>query len=162
MTIRHYTGFWLKDAITTAACVFVAAFGLSACSDSDSEVPTESTPAATPQAQSEVDDAIGSVLNNLNQQLEKTSDQVQEAMAPHAEEIQARTKDEVEKLFKWEYKVVDMPASSTPSQMERELSELGAEGWECVSILAVPTGLRVSCKRKPPSALAYLKYIPGL
>ena len=164
MTTRHYTGFWAKDAITTALCTIALAVFISACSDSDSTDPQSDEAAAppAPQAATEVDQAIGTVLENLNEQLEKTSGQVQEAVAPHAEEIQARTKVEVEKLFQWQYKVVDIPAAATASQMESDLTKLGADGWECASIIPVPNGFRVSCKRKPPSALAYLKYIPGL
>lgn len=160
MTIRHYTGFSLKDAMTTAACALAVALGVSACSDSDSG---QSEPIQeAPTASSEPDLSLDTVLDKLSDQLDRASDQMQGVVGPHAGQIQSQTKDEVEKLFKWEYKVVDLAANITAPQMESELSELGADGWECSSVLSVPTGLRITCKRKPPSALAYLKYIPGL
>jgi hypothetical protein len=74
-----------------------------------------------------------------------------------------RTKEEVEKLFRWEYKVIETPADQSAGALESQLSELGADGWECFHIHTQTSGLvRITCKRKPKSALSYLKYIPGL
>ena len=160
MTIRHYTGFSLKMAITTAACALVLTLGISACSDSDT--PPQEQAQGAPTVAPEADLSLDTVLDNLNEQLDKASDQVQEAVGPHAEQLQSRTKEEVEKLLRWEYKVMDLAADITAQQMETRLSQVGEEGWECGSVVPVPNGLRVTCKRKPPSALAYLKYIPGL
>ncbi len=160
MTIRHYTGFSLKMAITTAACALAVTLGISACSDSDTapEEQAQSAPTVAPEA----DLSLDTVLDNLNEQLDKASDHVQEAVGPHADQLQSKTKEEVEKLFRWEYKVMDLPANVTAEQMESRLSQVGEDGWECSSIVSVPNAFRVTCKRKPPSALAYLKYIPGL
>ena len=47
------------------------------------------------------------------------------------------------------------------ADFEAKLTELGDEGWECVSFQPVHDGTRVTCKRKPRGALAYLKFIPG-
>ena len=162
MTVRHYTGFWLKDAITTAACILGIGTTLSACKDSDSGI--QAAPVAlaenTPAEEKEL--SLESVIDNLNEQLDQASGQLQEAVKPHAEEIHRQTKEEVDKLFRWEYRVVELPSSASVAKMEQELSVLGEEGWECVSFVQVGERTRVTCKRRPPSAIAYLKYIPGL
>lgn len=162
MNARHYTGFWLKHAITTAACVATLLTTLSACKDSDSGPAEPTTDPTKIPAEESIQDSLGAVMDNLNQQLDQASSQVQQAVAPHAEEIQARTKDEVEKAFRWEYKVQDISSDSSAQEFEAKLTELGDEGWECVSFQPVHDGTRVTCKRKPRGALAYLKFIPGL
>ncbi len=161
MTVRHYTGFWLKHAITTAACIATLLTTLSACKDSDSGQPEAPEGPTKIPTQDSIQDSLGAVMENLNEQLDQASSHVQQVVAPHAEEIQARTKDEVEKAFRWEYKVQDIPADTSAEAFEAKLTELGDEGWECVSFQPVHDGTRVTCKRKPRGALAYLKFIPG-
>jgi len=162
MTVRHYTGFWLKDAITTAACILTLGMSLSACKDSDTpEAEVEPAEAKnTPLPSNEI--SLDSVIQNLNKHLDTASEHVQGMSVPDTEEIHARTKDEVEKLFRWEYKVQDVPGNPSAESFETTLTTLGDEGWECISFQPIPDGLRVTCKRKPRGALAYLKYIPGL
>jgi hypothetical protein len=155
---RNYTGFWVKDAITTIACTLVATFTLSACNDSNNPPPQMIV--ATPTAAAVTE---GFSLNSLLDSIEGAKRDAQEAVAPHADAVQSRTKEEVEKLFRWEYRVIEAPADQSAVELESQLSELGADGWECFHIQTQPSGLaRITCKRKPKSALSYLKYIPGL
>jgi hypothetical protein len=88
---------------------------------------------------------------------------VQNAVAPHADAIQNRTKEEVEKLFRWEYRVVELPSTISSAELELQLSNLGDEGWECFDLAHRPADVtQITCKRRPKSAISYLKYLPGL
>jgi hypothetical protein len=87
---------------------------------------------------------------------------MQQALGPHGEVLQDLTKDEMEKLFRWEYRVVDFQGTEPAADSEKRLTELGNEGWECVGFIPSPPATRVICKRRPRSALGYLKLIPGL
>ncbi len=88
---------------------------------------------------------------------------MKEAVAPHADAVQARTTEEVEKLFRWEYKVIELPHTSDPTNFEASLTTLGNDGWECFHIDRLSAeATRITCKRRPKSAISYLKYIPGL
>jgi hypothetical protein len=46
--------------------------------------------------------------------------------------------------------------------MEQTLIELGEDNWDCFSIIQVADKIRISCKKRPPSALGYLKHLQGL
>ena len=177
MNMRHYTGFRLKDAITTTACAIalalVATLPLSACKDSDTP-PLDPTQMVDPTPlDSEQDtnlpdgdvpdeNSFGSVIKTIHENLERATEQVREAVGPHSEYLQTLTKDEVEKLFRWEYRVKELSITLSAEEFQGELAELGLAGWECVSFLPQGEKTRVTCKRRPRGALAYLKYIPGL
>lgn len=155
---RNYTGFWVKDAITTTAWTILAAVALSACNDSTNS-PTQYAANSPTNPPAQEGFSINSILNSL----EGAKRGAQEAVAPHADAVQTRTKEEVEKLFRWEYKVTQFPTNLPAAELEIKLMELGADGWECFDVREQPLNLtRVTCKRRPKSALSYLKYIPGL
>lgn len=158
-TDRHYTGFWVKEAIATIVCVSYLISSVSACNDSTNTSQSGPGPAASPSAQTPATFS----LNSLIQTLEGAQNNVKEAVAPHADAVQARTKEEVEKLFRWEYRVVDAASNADPAEQQTLLSSLGDEGWECFHIdRMTPEKIRITCKRRPKSAVAYLKYLPGL
>jgi hypothetical protein len=161
-TDGHYTGFWVKDAIATMVCAGFLAIGLSACNDSTNQ--RASVPNPTPaNAPSQPQVVEGFSLNSLINSLEGAKTGVKDAVAPHADAVQTRTKEEVEKLFRWEYKVVEFPSSDDANKFQQFLSDLGADGWECFHIdRVVADTTRITCKRRPKSAISYLKYIPGL
>lgn len=161
-TTWHYTGFWAKDAIATIVCATCVIVGLSGCNDSNNQLaPIQNqTPAANPTNPLPAD---GFSLNSLINSLEGAKTGVKSAVAPHADAVQARTKEEVEKLFRWEYKVIDSANVGDSASFEQLLGGLGDEGWECFDIdHLTPDKVRVTCKRRPKSAISYLKYIPGL
>ena len=177
MNVQHYTGFRLKDAITTTACAIalalVSTLALSACKDSDTP-PLDPTQMVDPTPlDSEQDtnipdgdvpdeNSFGSVIKTIHENLERATEQVREAVGPHSEDLQNLTKDEVEKLFRWEYRVKELSIALSAEEFQEELAKLGLAGWECVSFLPQGDKTRVTCKRRPRGALAYLKYIPGL
>jgi hypothetical protein len=98
----------------------------------------------------------------LNGTWEDASKSVQENVGPQVEALQNRTKEEMRKLSQWQYKVVEFPAGAKAAELEEELNKLGAEGWDCASLLPNGERLRATCKRRPGSAFDYLKYVPGL
>jgi len=157
MAKPNYTGFRLKDAIATNACIATLIILLGACGNPEAQSPAQPDP--TPQS----DDPAGgysldSVLDSLGSGLRGVSSN----MGPQAEALHSRTKEEFEKLFRWEYRVVDLPGSLPAAEFEGKLGELGMDGWECFSMTPKGGDVRVSCKRHPPSAMSYLKYDPGL
>lgn len=159
MNVGHYTGFRVKDAIAAMTCMLIASIIVSGCKDSTKggsrgALPATSTPQNTPVAEP-------FSLNSLLNSIEGATSEVQVAVGPHADAVHARTKEEVEKLFQWEYKVVDLDKGLLAGDLEVRLRELGDLGWECFSIIPSESFTRVTCKRKPKSALAYLKYLPG-
>lgn len=175
MRERHYTGFWRLGAIIQIHILFLGIMALSGCNDSHNTSPSpQGTPNATPKME---DLSFSQLLEGLSEHFQGASGGVQQALGPQGEVIQERTKEEVEKLFRWEYRVVDVEVSLTADELERRLTELGNEGWECFDI--APSGQtssgqnssgqnssgqtsRATCKRRPRSAINYLKLIPGL
>lgn len=159
MIERHYTGFWPKHAIATTACGLLLFASLSACKDSDKTTagPAVAQTAVTPQS------GPGKLaLDSLLTTLEGATSEVHEAMRPHTDAVQAKTKEEVNKLFRWEYKVVELPATSDAATLQARLSALGEENWEVIDMTTKDQISRITCKRRPNSAIGYLKYIPGL
>jgi hypothetical protein len=163
-----YTGICLKHAIRTLLCVAFITIGTSACRGGD----TLSEAAVTPGPGTPSPSAEGYSLDSVMATLEGRVQSAQRVIAPHAEFLQKTTTDEVEKLFRWEYKVTELPKGTTASDLEQRLADLGLEGWECFDIYTVPygsgpdgsgpNGTRITCKRRPRSALNYFKYVPGL
>ncbi len=105
---------------------------------------------------------VSSLMETFSQRIQGASGGMQQALGPQGEVIQERTKEEVEKLFRWEYRVVETEVGIAAGEMEKRLSELGNEGWDCFHISNAPEGTRITCKRRPRSALTYLQLIPGL
>lgn len=160
MRERHYTGFWRLGAIIQIHILFLSIMALSGCNDSHNTSPSaQETPSAAPKME---DLSLSQLLAGLRDQFQDAAGGVQQALGPQGEVIQERTKEEVEKLFQWEYRVVDVEASLTADELERRLTELGSEGWECFNIVSSGQNSRVTCKRRPRSAINYLKLIPGL
>jgi hypothetical protein len=152
----HYTGFWTKGAIVRAAPLFILLGILTGCQERGNSQSSSTTGGTQDQLSFE------GLLNSVSKQVGGASGNVQEALAPHSEALQAKTKEEVDKLFRWEYRVDDIPLDLTASQLEQRLAALGTEGWECFSLIPSTTTTRTICKRRPKSAIAYLKYLPGL
>lgn len=160
MRKRHYTGFWRLGAIIQIHILFLSIMALSGCNDSHNTSPS---PQGTPNAAPKIEDlTLSQLLAGLGEHFQGASGGVQQALGPQGEVIQERTKEEVEKLFRWEYRVVDVEANLTADELEKRLMELGNEGWECFNIAPAGQSTRVTCKRRPRSAINYLKLIPGL
>jgi hypothetical protein len=157
---RYYTGFWRIGAIIQVHILIIGILILTGCNDS----PNGSVTGASSSGNVEPGKALGvpEFLESLGQRVQGASGGVQQALGPQGEVIQERTKEEVEKLFRWEYRVVETEATMAAADFEKRLGELGNEGWECFHITTSPETTRITCKRRPRSALNYLKLIPGL
>jgi len=158
MAERHYTGFLGKHAIATVACGALFVCGLSGCKDSEKNR-ASSTQAETPVAAQPGPGSfsLGSILRGL----EGASTDVQDAVRPHADAVQAKTREELDKLFRWEYRVIELPSGVDATTLQSQLSLLGEENWEVIDMSAAGQVTRIVCKRRPDSAIGYLKYIPG-
>ena len=78
-------------------------------------------------------------------------------LIPLKDKAQTAAKEEVSKLFTFEYKVAEIDNSASSAQVEALLSGLGRERWECFDSAPLGGKLRFFCKRKPDTVL---KYIP--
>ena len=157
MRERNYTGFRLDGAIVVLALLCVWLIPLTGCKDEGTPNAPPVPKGATPQPLS-----LDSLLRSISGEGSPGTQGVQQILGSQSEALQTRTKEEIQKLFRWEYKVIDLAGDLAPPALESSLGELGADGWECFQITTIPSAVRVMCKRRPPSALAYLKYIPGL
>jgi len=83
--------------------------------------------------------------------------QVVENLNPQGEKLTAQAQAEVEKLFRLEYKTVELPAEASTDELNAALTRLGNERWDCFAINPMISRTVISCKRPPPS---YLRYIP--
>ncbi|MCB0339573.1 MAG: hypothetical protein KDD53_08215 [Bdellovibrionales bacterium] len=97
------------------------------------------------------------VTQELESSLQSVQKLIEEQIKPAGEQAQTLAKDEVEKLFTWEYRVAEFEATDSAEQLEIELAKLGSKRWECFSITPSGLKIRIFCKRKPKS---YLRYIP--
>ncbi len=160
MRERHYTGFWSIGAIIQVHILLMGILILTGCNDSTNRSNTTPSPADNRTAANPL--SVPQLLQSLSQQVQGASGGVQQALGPQGEVIQERTKEEVEKLFRWEYRVVETERTMTAADFEKRLGELGSEGWECFNISTSAETTRITCKRRPRSALNYLKLIPGM
>jgi hypothetical protein len=107
-------------------------------------------------------DAGSKDVEGVRQQLEalvdKTSRKV-ESLSSSPEEVSEKASAELEKLFTFEYKVVDFRRDSNSTSIQRALNELGQDRWECFQLIPVDAGIAALCKRRPKT---YLRYIPRM
>lgn len=101
-------------------------------------------------------EALDELTSTLSSALNKTTDRVRE-LSPRADELKGMTTDEVNKLFAFEYRVQELPVTSTASEIEQAIAALGNERWECFDVESRKETLLIFCKRRPQT---YLRYIP--
>ena len=102
------------------------------------------------------DSGTSEFTQDLKDTLHDAKRLLEQKLDPVAEDWQAKTSKEIEKLFALEYRVVTLDAELDSDAIEAELNDLGKERWECFSIRPDTKGLRVYCKRRPRSYLRYL------
>lgn len=156
MRERHYTGFRIQGAIVLFALVIAPLLLLTGCNDEGKD-PQHSTADPTHERQLSLD----TLLSQLTGARSTDDAGVQEVLGAHGEALQQKTKEELAKLFRWEYKVIEIDPTLTAKQLEQTLQPLGLDGWECFQAGGTPATPHLVCKRRPQSTLAYLKYIPG-
>ncbi len=98
-----------------------------------------------------------SVVNSLQEQFSKFLDQVYSKQKPLSEKAQK----EIEKLFTFQYKIVEYSDSLSAAELEKKLNKLGKERWDCFYVSHIKKNnqgkIRIFCKRKPKT---YLRYVP--
>ena len=99
-----------------------------------------------------------SKVDQLLQGLNTKIDQITKTI-PSQEEIQTTTKEELNKIHAFEYKVVDYELTLPAAELEKNLNTLGAERWECLGSVIQGIRMRFVCRRHPAS---YLRYIPRI
>lgn len=97
-------------------------------------------------------------VDQLIQGLSSRIDQLTQTI-PSQEEIQTTTKEELNKIHAFEYKVVEYPVTISASELEKSLTALGAERWECDGSLWQGLQYRFVCRRHPAT---YLRYLPRM
>lgn len=156
----------MKKAICSTICVlsmgFVSMLPIAGCNGAHEEQSSTGTGSSLPNRQDPLSTSGASVTRSLQESLSGVSQDVITALGPHAEALKNLSADEVMKLFRWNYKVVELSPSLPASGLEDELNRLGKENWECFNIVSLPSGIRVTCKKRPMSAVNYLQYIPGM
>ena len=101
---------------------------------------------------------IGQLTNEIRRALDATKDRVTE-ISPSKEEIKSLTTDELNKLSAFEYHVAEIKRDLSIEELEKELSALGLERWECFEIEQLEKSYRIFCRRRPQT---YLRYIPRM
>jgi hypothetical protein len=161
MKLQHYTDISLKHAIRTASCTLIGAFCLLACGDNSPT--TSGTQPRAAEGTATTTTGLDGLLNSVQASLDSASSKVQQAVQPHANELQIKTKEQVEKLHQWEYLVEEVPlAAGSAGSLEARLQALGQQRWDCFNIQTQGALLQVACKRRPATALSYLKCLSGL
>lgn len=117
-------------------------------------------------------DEPSSQAKGLSEGFSRTLDEVQRMVdqyTPPRERIVAETErataaagGELEKLFNWEYHVASLDTDAEPEVVQRELSKLGKERWECFAATTQFNSIQILCKRRPKTYLRYLEHLPGL
>ncbi|MCB0321193.1 MAG: hypothetical protein KDD60_09725 [Bdellovibrionales bacterium] len=93
-------------------------------------------------------DQLSDHLKQLGQKVDSYSD--------HARKVPELAEEEYEKLFRIDYRVVELPADSPVTSFEEVLGQLGKERWECFHIEPREKTLVAFCKRRPTSYIRYL------
>ena len=101
-----------------------------------------------------------SKLEDIQQGISKQVGELQktiEGLKPVQKDLTQQASTEVEKLYIYEYKVAELAKTLSNTDLEKELTALGAERWDCFHVEAIDNNLKVFCKRKPKT---YLNYVP--
>jgi hypothetical protein len=156
----------MKKAICSTICAVIvgmfAAGVLTGCNRESDVNGLTSSGTAGPTPSEPLATTATNVTRSLQESISGVSQDVLTALGPHAEALKNLSTDEVMKLFRWTYRVEEFAPSFTAAALEDELNRLGKENWECFSIVSSPSGIRVTCKKRPMSAVNYLQYIPGM
>ncbi len=100
-------------------------------------------------------------LNEVMRSVRQLQESVTGNIAPAAKDIQSAASTEVDKLFAIEYKVLELPFAVAGAEMEKQISALGADRWNCFSIIPRDQSIIVTCQRRPMSYLRYaLRFFP--
>jgi hypothetical protein len=149
MNHRYYNCFIPQKAIMPIAyaAIFLAILG--GCNKSEN--PHQPPTSPIPNSSSSSDLSFQTLLDSISH--------ASDALAPHAENLEETTKEEVTKLFRWEYKVIDLEISLPAPTVADTLNQLGKENWECLPGATSLQTIRFYCKRRPRGPLSYLRFV---
>jgi len=102
-----------------------------------------------------VDDKTVDDLKKRAEQAIKDTHQGIKDLTPR---VKSMTVDELEKLFVFEYRVVDLDGEQSSDKIQALLNSLGRERWEAYAINPTSVGIRMYFKRRPRT---YLEYVPS-
>ncbi len=97
-------------------------------------------------------------LDSLSDGLNKIGDKV-EPYTERVKKVPEMAEEEYEKLFRFEYQVVELSLESNATKLQETLAELGKERWECFHVQPKDEKLLVFCKKRPVSYLRYLGHL---
>lgn len=95
-------------------------------------------------------------LEQLVAEIGESVQQVTEDLKPTVDSAHSASSAEVEKLFVWEYKVVDIDSESDRSAVEGMLAGYGKDRWECFWVQSIGSSTRFHFKRRPSTPLRYV------
>ncbi len=96
-------------------------------------------------------------VGNIKKQAEQTLKDAQKGIQDLTPGVKSMTIDELEKLFVFEYKVVDIDGENSAEKIQNVLNSMGRERWEAYATNPTSMGVRMYFKRRPRT---YLEYIP--
>lgn len=97
----------------------------------------------------------GDVLEDLR----KRAQDIGGAVTPYTDKMGSTAREEIAKLFKIEYQLIEIDSSLSSEAIGGKLAALGQDRWDCSTMQIQNGNLRLLCKRLP---LSYLKLIPYL
>ena len=97
-------------------------------------------------------DSINSSVSDLGKTIDTTTKETRKSVHQLATQ-------ELEKLYKYDYKVISLPASMSDQEMEAQLAELGRDRWNCFHGETVNESTRLLCSRLPLSVLKFVPYV---
>ena len=96
-------------------------------------------------------------VEKVKEELSKLYQQTHEAIQGVTPAVQSLTTEQLEKLFIFEYQIMEVAADSPTSDIERRLQAFGRERWECYFVEHSGNSTRFYLKRRPAT---YLRYVP--
>lgn len=77
-------------------------------------------------------------------------------------EIGKLSQEQVENLFRIEYKILEFTDSASQQQIEGVMQMAGNDRWDCFSVEKAFDKTRIYCKRRPTSVLRYFPMLSFL
>jgi hypothetical protein len=104
-------------------------------------------------------EAVSQGINSLGKAVDEYTP---ESVKSSARQVPIMAEDEYEKIFRIDYRVIELPRGKGPQYFEAALNELGKERWECFHIEPQAEKLIAFCSRRPLSYIRYLRHLVGL
>ena len=106
----------------------------------------------------DTDKHVDSVKHGVDRTLEGAQ-QGLDFLTPKAKQLKEDAGSEVEKLFEFEYKVVELDGTANADRIQDRLALLGKDRWDCFHVERTDEKLLIMCKRRPKTNLQYLEHI---